>query len=115
VVTGKSRETALFSLKEFGLLDSIEVVYAGDDVERQKPDPEAVLKILNDLGHQSGETGAFIGDSAADVIAGRAAGLRTIAVSWGSPDQDELRASNPDVIVDTMDELAAALGLVAEA
>lgn len=111
VVTGKSRETALFSLEEFGLLDSIEVVYAGDDVERQKPDPEAVIKILRDLDHNPGDTGAFIGDSAADVIAGRAAGLRTIAVSWGSPDQDELRASKPDVIVDTMGELAAALGV----
>jgi HAD superfamily hydrolase (TIGR01549 family) len=111
VVTGKSRETALYSLKEFGLLDAIEVLYAGDDVERQKPDPEAVIKILNDLGHKPGDTGAFIGDSAADVLAGRAAGLRTIAVSWGSPDQEELRAAKPDVIVDSMDELAAALGL----
>jgi phosphoglycolate phosphatase-like HAD superfamily hydrolase len=45
------------------------------------------------------------------VLAGRAAGLRTIAVSWGSPDQEELRAAKPDVIVDSMGELAAALGL----
>jgi len=111
VVTGKSRETALYSLEAFGLRDDFAAIYGGDDVEKQKPDPEAVVKILDDLGHQPGDLGFFVGDSAADVIAGRAAGLRTIAVTWGSPDHDELFASNPDVVVNTTDELAAALGL----
>lgn len=111
VVTGKSRRTALYTLEAIGLLPMFGVIYAGDDVERQKPDPEAVIKILHDLGHDPSTPGAFIGDSAADVIAGRAAGLTTIAVTWGSPDHDELFASNPDIVVDTADELITALGL----
>lgn len=111
VVTGKSRQTALFTLQSVGLLHYFSVVYAGDDVKRQKPDPEAVIKILTDLGHDPTTEGAFIGDSAADVIAGRAAGLTTIAVTWGSPDHEELFASNPDLIVNTTEELIAALGL----
>jgi pyrophosphatase PpaX len=111
VVTGKSRQTALFTLEAIGLLPAFAVVYAGDDVERQKPDPEAVIKILADLGHDPATRGAFIGDSAADVIAGRAAGLTTIAVTWGSPDHDELYAAQPDIIVHTPEELLTALGL----
>ena len=111
VVTGKSRQTALFSLEAFGLLDDVAVVYGGDDVEKQKPDPEAVVKILHDLGHDPGDSGFFVGDSAADVVAGRAAGLQTIGVTWGSPDHDELFASDPDVVVNTIDELATALSL----
>lgn len=111
VVTGKSRQTALFTLEEIGLLPIFGAIYAGDDVERQKPDPEAVIKILHDLGHDPAEPGAFIGDSAADVEAGRAAGLTTIAVTWGSPDHDQLMASNPDILVHTPDELITALGL----
>jgi pyrophosphatase PpaX len=111
VVTGKSRQTALFTLEALGLLPVFGAIYAGDDVERQKPDPEAVIKILRDLGHDPASPGAFIGDSAADVEAGRAAGLTTIAVTWGSPDHDQLMASNPDIVVHTSDELKAALGL----
>ena len=83
----------------------------GDDVERQKPDPEAVIKILHDLGHDPATPGAFVGDSAADVEAGRAAGLITIAVTWGSPDHDQLHAARPDSVVGTGDELLTALGL----
>jgi pyrophosphatase PpaX len=111
VVTGKSRNTALLTLDRIGLLPSFGAVYAGDDVARQKPDPEAVIKILKDLGHDSNTPGAFIGDSAADVHAGRASGLTTIAVTWGSPDHDELFAAKPDVIVHSGDELLDALGL----
>jgi pyrophosphatase PpaX len=111
VVTGKSRQTALYTLERIGLLPVFGAVYAGDDVERQKPDPEAVVRILDDLGHDPGTPGAFIGDAAADVIAGRAAGLTTIAVSWGSPDHDDLHAAAPDQIVHSAEELTAALGL----
>jgi pyrophosphatase PpaX len=111
VVTGKSRQTALFTLEALGLLPSFGAVYAGDDVARQKPDPEAVVKILRDLGHPADAPGAFIGDSAADVVAGRAAGLKTIAVTWGSPDHTELFASRPDVVVHNATELLQALGL----
>lgn len=111
VVTGKSRQTALFTLEAIGLLPIFGAVYAGDDVERQKPDPEAVIKILHDLGHEPGARGAFIGDSAADVQAGRAAGLTTIAVTWGSPDHDQLFAARPDIVVQNASELIEALGI----
>jgi pyrophosphatase PpaX len=111
VVTGKSRNTALLTLEKLGLLPVFGAVYAGDDVEKQKPDPEAVIKILKDLGHDSSEAGAFVGDSAADVHAGRAAGLTTIAVTWGVPDHDELLAAVPDVVVHSDDGLLAALDL----
>lgn len=111
VVTGKSRQTALFTLERIGFLPHFGAVYAGDDVDKQKPDPEAVIRILHDLGHAPGDAGAFVGDSAADVIAGRAAGLTTIAVTWGSPDHDALHASRPDIVVTDGDELLVALGL----
>ncbi len=113
VVTGKSRVTALYTLKALGVGDLFEVVYAGDDVERQKPDPEAVHAVLEQLGRGPDRRAVIVGDSAADVQAGKAAGIDTIGVLWGSPDHHELRAAEPDRICATVEELGEALGLPA--
>jgi len=111
VVTGKSRQTALMTLELVGVLDAFGAIYAGDDVQRQKPDPEAVCAILRDLEHPDGAPSVIVGDSAADTLAGRAAGLTAIAVTWGSPDHEELFAAEPDIVCHTTEELATALGV----
>jgi pyrophosphatase PpaX len=111
IVTGKSRQTALISLKEIGLDDAYDVLVAGEDVTRPKPNPEGLKSALAAVDHPDGAPGAFVGDAAADVIAGKAAGLTAIAVTWGSPDHDDLLAVQPDVVCSTVPELAAALGV----
>jgi pyrophosphatase PpaX len=111
IVTGKSRQTALISLEAVGLSDAYDVMVAGDDVTHSKPHPEGVLAALEAVGHEQGTPAVYVGDSAADVLAGRAAGLASVAVTWGSPDQDELLAAQPDVICENVSELAAALGI----
>ena len=47
----RARQRTLYTLEALGMLPVFGAIYAGDDVERQKPDPEAVIKILRDLGH----------------------------------------------------------------
>ena len=111
VMTGKSRVTALISLAELGLMEHVASLVAGDDVRHPKPDPEGVLRVLAELGHQPGEAGVMVGDSAADVHAGRGAGLTTIGVTWGVPEHDELHAARPDLLVQTVEALADALGV----
>jgi HAD superfamily hydrolase (TIGR01509 family) len=111
LVTGKSRRTALLSLEKLEIADLFDVIVAGDDVTLPKPHAEGALAALAALGHEPGQRGVFIGDSAADVVAGRDAGLTTIAVRWGDPDFDELLAAKPDVLCQTVGELASALGL----
>jgi HAD superfamily hydrolase (TIGR01509 family) len=111
IVTGKSRKTAEISLRALGLGDAFDVLIAGDDVERPKPHPEGVFAALRAVDHREGTVAVYVGDSAADVYAGRSAGLKTIAITWGSPDHDELMASNPDIVCQTVSELAGALGI----
>jgi len=111
IVTGKSRQTALVSLKAIGLNGSYDVLVAGDDVEHPKPHPQGILAALKAVGHQEGSPAVYVGDSAADVLAGRAAGLTTVAVTWGSPDLDELMAAKPDVICERVSDLAVTLGI----
>jgi HAD superfamily hydrolase (TIGR01509 family) len=105
VITGKSRKTALITLDRLGLTDAFGVIYAGDDVERQKPDPVALTLALQDLGATASDRAVMIGDAAADVIAGKAIGITTIGVTWGNPDRHELDESSPDYSVSTVAEL----------
>ena len=109
VITGKSRLTALVSLDRLKLRSAFGAIYAGDDVERQKPDPQALLLALADLGVSNGERAVMIGDAAADVIAGKAAGLATIGVRWGSPEVHETEAAQPDQLVSSVAELETLL------
>jgi len=111
IVTGKSRQTAIITLRELGVLDAFPVLYGGDDVERPKPDPQALVAVLEDLGRTPGEAAVMIGDSSMDIAAGKAAGLSTIAVRWGSPDVEEVDELSPDYIVSTSSELCEALGI----
>lgn len=111
VVTGKSRKTALMTLEILGVLDRFDVIYAGDDVEHQKPDPMALVMALHDLAHDDPAQAAMIGDSAADVIAGKRAGVATIGVLWGVPDHSDLLAAGPDVLCETVTDLRTAVGL----
>lgn len=73
-----------------------------------KPDPTVALCSADELG-VAPERCAFVGDSAIDVATGRAAGMRTVGVTWGFRPRPELVAAAPDALCDAPDELPAAL------
>ena len=47
----------------------------------------------------------YIGDTKGDIIEGRKAGVKTIAVTWGWHSEEKLKEENPDFIVHTPEEL----------
>ena len=57
-------------------------VVTGEDVERPKPDPEGVQLALQGLSLSQSQV-LMVGDSAADIQAGRKAGVITGAALWG--------------------------------
>jgi phosphoglycolate phosphatase-like HAD superfamily hydrolase len=74
-------------------------------VRRHKPDPEPVLVALERLRATPDEA-AFVGDSPFDVGAGKAAGVFTVAVSWGRIHPEErLLAAGADVVAHSPQEL----------
>jgi pyrophosphatase PpaX len=89
-------------------------VVCGDEVANYKPHPEPVLKTLAVLGCAP-DSAVMIGDSTADILAGKAAGTRTALYMPDDHhrfhDSDRLRATNPDFIFKDHDELPAFLGL----
>ena len=69
-----------------------------------KPDPAGAFVVRDALGLQSSEI-AYVGDTRADMLTGRAADFYAVGVTWGFRDRDELEASGAQGIVDHPDEL----------
>ena len=109
VVTSKRGAGARRGLAALGLTERFEVVVAGDDVARPKPDPEPVRLALRQLGDPDPARVVFVGDATHDVAAGRAAGVVTVAVTWGSGTRDALVAAEPTHLVDSVADLDALL------
>lgn len=82
VVTNKLERFARPVMERAGWAGRMGCLVAGDTVTRPKPAPEPVLAACSALGADPGRT-VFIGDDERDVIAGRAAGARTVAALWG--------------------------------
>ena len=105
VVTGKRRRTVDLAFAVLPLERHFDVVVTTDMTELHKPHPEPVLKALELLGADPAGT-AFVGDSPFDVAAGKAAGVFTVAVTWGNIHPVErLEEAGADLIVRTPEEL----------
>ena len=64
------------------------VVISGDTLSRAKPDPLPLLHACEIIGVKPSNT-FFVGDDQRDVLAGKAAGMATVGVTWGySPPQE---------------------------
>jgi len=108
VVTAKGRESAEASLQHLGLFGVIDVLCARDDTTAHKPDPAPLLLAAAKLGIAPTEA-AYVGDAVFDVQAARAAGMTSIAVTWGAGIVGELAALGPDALCDNAEQLRAAL------
>ena len=95
-------------LTRFGIADRFEVVLCGEDAQNRKPHPEALLLALETLAVQAGQA-AYVGDSPEDVEMARAAGVYSVGVPGGFPNQEALRASDPDLWLTSIAELAERL------
>jgi N-acetyl-D-muramate 6-phosphate phosphatase len=82
VVTNKSLEFSKIVLEKVGLIERFNCLIAADSVKNIKPSPEPVLLAMKQL-HVSPKDCLFIGDAEQDVIAGNAAGVRTVAALYG--------------------------------
>jgi len=81
-VTGKRAADCELILRGLGIASEIDVYLGGDSVSRPKPAPDLAEYAMSRLGVAPYEA-VVIGDSAADLAMGRAAGAHTIQVLWG--------------------------------
>jgi len=104
LVTSKLSIGANHGLRLLELEEEFPVRICADDVVNGKPHPEPVLKALAAL-EAPASSAVFIGDSEHDMAAGRAAGVDTIAVTWGPFPRATLEAQAPTHWIDTPEQL----------
>src|SRR3712207_2459374 len=104
VVTSKRRFSVKMALENFpGLGEVVDRFVTMEDTTEHKPHPEPLLKGLEFLGDVPPEEAAYVGDSPFDVAAAKAAGVKSVAVSWGAFSEDTLRLAEPDHLVPDLD------------
>jgi phosphoglycolate phosphatase len=69
-----------------------------------KPGLQAVTKLMTEMGLAKDDC-LLVGDSGIDIDTAKAAGIRSVGVTWGFRDRDELLEHGAAVVVDSAAEL----------
>jgi phosphoglycolate phosphatase len=76
-----------------------QIVKGTIDAVAVKPEPTAVLQVLEKLGVRP-EEAIFVGDSKIDVQTAKAAGIKSVGVSWGFRGRSELIEAGADAVIE---------------
>jgi len=98
VVTNKPELFSQKILEGLGIRSHFRWLIGGDTLPIQKPNPDVCAPIFRELGEPV--SGVMVGDSHVDIECGRAAGLKTCAVSYGFRPREELLNYQPDFLID---------------
>lgn len=96
VATGAIRMTTDTILQTIGLESTFAVTVSADEVNMAKPAPDAYLKAAQELGSNPASC-LVIEDALNGIAAGKAAGIRVIAIA-GTFTQEELLKSEADLV-----------------
>lgn len=108
-------EIAEAGLVASGLYPLIDCLVTQEEIARPKPHPDAVLRVLALLGAAVRDprlAAVHIGDTREDIEAGRAAGLRTIGVTYGVSPENEIEAAAPDETIAAFAEMRSRIPAV---
>jgi phosphoglycolate phosphatase len=111
--TNKSRAVTEAILGALGIRTRFAAIVAGGDMPEKKPAPGPIFACARALGVDS-EALIVIGDGDQDVLAGRRAGSRTVAVANGFCPRERLLAARPDILLEQISEFPAILQRWAE-
>ncbi len=100
IVTNQKRDYAYEVLEKKALGQFFEGIIGYNEVEKVKPDPEGILKAIEAVKGEKKDRIVYVGDMLTDIQAGKAAGVKTMAVSSGLVSGEKLKAENPQYFVE---------------
>jgi pyrophosphatase PpaX len=80
-------------------------IYGADKIPAQKPDPQALEPVLQNYDSFERDQFVMVGDMPSDIEAAQTAGFKTIAIASGISNREILEQYDPDLLLDSMDEL----------
>lgn len=104
IVTNKVEYLALPIVQHLGLAADCTVTVGGDTASHPKPHPAPLLYAADKAGFTP-EQCIYVGDDERDVIAGKAAGMPTIAAAYGYCGLGEVSSWQADAIARTPAEI----------
>lgn len=113
VLTNKPVKFTRHIVEGLGLAGHFGRVYGGNSFETKKPDPEGLDRIVHELAGAKAGT-LMIGDSSVDILTARNAGVTSAGVTYGLR-PETFEEHPPDILADSMPELAAMLAAAARA
>ena len=103
VVSNKPHEFTTEVVKNyFG--NRFEVVYGHKKNTKEKPDPWAVLEVIDEFKVNKDEC-LYVGDSEIDINTAKNAGVKSVGVEWGFRGKGELESAGANYIVNKPEQI----------
>jgi N-acetyl-D-muramate 6-phosphate phosphatase len=110
IVTTRSARSAAAMVAALGLGDTVGVVASARSTLRIKPHPAPVRWAAARLGLEP-QACLMVGDTAVDMLAGKAAGAQAVGVTCGFGDANELAHAGAQSVIGSPSDLLPLLGL----
>jgi phosphoglycolate phosphatase len=110
IVSTKFRYRIETILARDGLLEAFDEIIGGEDVVRHKPDPEGLVKALDQLDVRNADS-LYVGDHPVDAEAAAAAGIPFAAVLTGAAARHDFEPWPATVFLSGLKDLAPLLRL----
>ena len=108
LVTSGDRDRVIRQLRSFHLTRLFAARVCAGDTERKKPHPEP-LEVAMEKMRLRPSSCVYVGDSPQDIEMARSAGVFAIGVLGPFPTEKRLRASRPDLLLESIQALPDAL------
>lgn len=106
VLSNKAQEYTEEIVERLGIRPYFRLVLGGRADFPRKPAPDALRYIMKKMEATPAAT-LMIGDTKNDILAGKAAGVVTVAVTYGFRSREQLAPYQPDYMIDHPGELVA--------
>ena len=104
ILSHKTERFSKMVIEQLGMIEVFDFIYGGDSFDEKKPSPLPIVKILEEFKGDRRKS-FMIGDSCNDILSGKGAGIKTIAVVFGFNGTSHLKECKADFTARTPDEI----------